>query len=612
MASLSPAPPRPYRDFVVPSRHRRFFRAALLTLCPCYLIAVWLGDLDSYIWSWFPLGFAGVRTFVITLSIIPLYLLRARQWHTGKRNSLSPWDTFWKQRFEVARVFVAYAASAFIYGLVYLSMRGADVGLGFTDPGKPHERTKLNERPIYFQFLLIVLACGQAAMHISRDYDRIPESKPGWGLKEEVSYMVVPVLSQAGIQAVCVWLVGSVVYFMGFRNWFWGYWYWTMEKVFSLAKTSRPTGLAPFLSLAIIFLAHGTLLTVLWNFGNTMFNLNMGKEPLRKGLPISATSNDPNGTLINGLKSKKEDYRNEAFQELALISGRFEERRKTIFAQYDRAKCPTARQMSDRCLDEIKAITRRIKTATDPSYRPDDEKTQQAPGPIQLVPQISQPIQETQTMPLAKPRATNIEKVKSLAGEIIMDPDTPGRVKFATRKAWVKGAGAKIGEGIQEATSTWASIHQWLSDSPVGSLFRTSIRRTANVVVLGTPYSRYATIASAITALKNLSVKSLVDDERGLYQDYIADIIRTLTIAIQNIESYMDTLDPTWSSKPAEERRRKVPEVQDLLVELKAGLGSVFGAFHEYLEGLKMSRAEIREVKKLVSGEQAPVGFMGR
>ena len=44
----------------------------------------------------------------------------------------------------------------------------------------------------------------------------------------------------------------------------------------------------------------------LWDTCNTAFTLNMGEEPLKYDKPLTNDSQDPNGSLLNGLKSKKE------------------------------------------------------------------------------------------------------------------------------------------------------------------------------------------------------------------------------------------------------------------------------------------------------------------
>jgi nucleoporin NDC1 len=55
-----------------------------------------------------------------------------------------------------------------------------------------------------------------------------------------------------------------------------------------------------------MFLVEGTLLVVLWEFINKAFDLYIAQEPLKNDQPITSDSKDPNGTLLNGIKSKKD------------------------------------------------------------------------------------------------------------------------------------------------------------------------------------------------------------------------------------------------------------------------------------------------------------------
>jgi nucleoporin NDC1 len=44
----------------------------------------------------------------------------------------------------------------------------------------------------------------------------------------------------------------------------------------------------------------------LWDFSNFVFSLYVAQEPVKKDKPLTGDSPDPNGSLLNGLKSKKE------------------------------------------------------------------------------------------------------------------------------------------------------------------------------------------------------------------------------------------------------------------------------------------------------------------
>lgn len=180
----------------------------------------------------------------------------------------------------------------------------------------------MNERPVYLRYLFIVLAIAQSAVHLFYDYDKIdvPAMKPK---ERDDSATATPTKREAKPREVLVkqfaamarWsstlmaivaFIGSGLYWSGLRTLIWEYYYSFGRNLWSLSKTSRPTGLAPFLPLFAMFAAEGTLLVLLWEFVNRAFDLYIAQDPLKNDKPITDDSKDPNGTLLNGLKSKKD------------------------------------------------------------------------------------------------------------------------------------------------------------------------------------------------------------------------------------------------------------------------------------------------------------------
>lgn len=72
---------RPYRDFLTPALHRRFTKAFGLAIGVCYIESILLSDLSDPLWSWFPLGFAGIRTLLLCVPLLAVFLLRVQRNH---------------------------------------------------------------------------------------------------------------------------------------------------------------------------------------------------------------------------------------------------------------------------------------------------------------------------------------------------------------------------------------------------------------------------------------------------------------------------------------------------------------------------------------------------
>ena len=333
---------RPYRDYLTPALHRRFNKASRYTLLLCYAIACWMGEWDnckwwsgqgsaahanSYpvLWLWFPLGLTGIRTLLIFLSALAIYVLRVSQWHVGQRQTETRIETFRKYFFRLSTLVTlfAYGFSAMIFVETYIWSRGPKDRLNFIEAGRMHERFRLNERPLYLRSLFYLLAAAQSGVHLWKDYDSIdvpamkPKKergdatgsaparrapKPRHVLAKQFKGMAFQSSSLTAIIAV----VGCLLYFTLARHVIWGYYYNVGRYLWSLSKTSTPTGLAPFLPLCFMFLTEGTLLVVLWEFVNKTFDVYMAQEPLKNDQPITNDSKDPNGSLLQGLKSKKD------------------------------------------------------------------------------------------------------------------------------------------------------------------------------------------------------------------------------------------------------------------------------------------------------------------
>lgn len=215
-----------------------------------------------------------------------------------------------------------YAFSAWLYGEIYIWSRPTESKLGLTDIGRAHDRVKLNERPLFLRLLFFVLAMVQTISHIKDDYDSIDVSSlkpkkdredgtpPGAARKPSPRQALVTRLpgtfTTASVGTAIALLLGTSAYFFVFRNLIWDYYYSFSRSFISLSKMSKPTGVAPFMPLVWGFMVEGTLLMILWHFVNQAFGLYIAQEPLRNDQPITNDSKDPNGTLLNGLKSKKD------------------------------------------------------------------------------------------------------------------------------------------------------------------------------------------------------------------------------------------------------------------------------------------------------------------
>jgi nucleoporin NDC1 len=293
-----------------------------------------------------------------------------------------------------------------------------------------------------------------------------------------------------------------------------------------------------------------------------------------------------------------------AFWELALITDAFPDRRKTIYAEMSRKKAATFQQVTDLCLAEVKLLIERLNIGLDPAYQQAAASAAPQPAPlVNLVPQISQPLKDDKQIVALPPKpSTKWEHFEATTSGIAKSHSSPGNSQQAWGRDGINRGLQKAQEGAQQAESVASTASTKILASPFGSIFSHSLPRSAKLVVLSAPYSRISLICNAITALTNLAVFSISEDAIGRFHESVPAIIRTFTLAITKIDTYMASLQVHWSDKDTlakpEAERKKISEVEQVRQCLQKGLQNVLSSFDKYLGGMGMSMLEISEAKK--------------
>lgn len=164
------------------------------------------------------------------------------------------------------------------------------------------------------------LAVAQAVVHLYNDYDRV--RFPAEQIKDvaatqshqeitttlaKLRKTLYPMAQSSVFRIAFVSVLGPIVYAAFLRRPTWHWAYFVARQLFSLPKNAKPTTFPPHIADLIgRFLFQGFLLVFLWEFANTAFGIFVAQEPLKKGHPLTNDSADPNGSLLAGLKAKKE------------------------------------------------------------------------------------------------------------------------------------------------------------------------------------------------------------------------------------------------------------------------------------------------------------------
>ncbi|KAM3420445.1 hypothetical protein BST61_g3715 [Cercospora zeina] len=413
-SNLFAAPPAPivqpgrvkaYKDFLTPAFHRRFCSAAALALLVCLADSWWLSNSRHLFWSWFPLGSAGIRATLLFISCLMVFIVRLANMHLGARTSASSAQAVyamlgakgWASTLTIA---FWYWTSAFLFGEVYIWTRSSDAELNLVDVGQVYERPQLNENPIALRCLFVSLALSQSILHIWRGYDQVrigddtkqraydvaplkevlgPNAK--WlptALLEMLARTKTIVSRSFNLTIVAVCILPLPLYYGLLRRIAWRLTF-SFARIFysQLQSDDRPTGLVHLGRLVGQASFSSFMLVSSWEVSHAAFDIFIAQPPLRKGQALTSEikdargvvlhkSKDPNGSLLTGLKSKRETNKSFALWELYLITTQFEHRRKTVYTEVDRVGGSTWSQVCNLCLGEITAVQQRIDEASAP------------------------------------------------------------------------------------------------------------------------------------------------------------------------------------------------------------------------------------------------------
>lgn len=275
------------------------------------------------IWAWLPLGLPGLRALAIFLCVLPIIVLRIAHSHMGIRTSNSIFETLANTvlPFSTFETLLTYVISALLFSQVYLKSTPEEAGIRWISNATG--RSRLNEHAVFYTTNLALLGLIQGVLHVALDQDRLllgtvqtergrenndVDEKPSpehWAVKigEWVPILVV----RCGMLAITVAIINYTVLYHFLRLSAWRSSMWFFRFLYSdLPRYNLPPGNAPW---SVWMLGRtiwaSFLLAFLWYLGDVAFRVQLTREPLKKEQPLSAESKDPNGSLLNGLKSTK-------------------------------------------------------------------------------------------------------------------------------------------------------------------------------------------------------------------------------------------------------------------------------------------------------------------
>jgi len=254
-----------------------------------------------------------VRTCFLFLCGLTILILRIAQYHVGQRTASAPYQILVRDifKFKTVETWICYGISSALFWLVFLWSVPEKANLNLINYHSG-DRARLNEKPLFLACHLGLAAIWASVCHLYYDVDRLMVGTANQPVKDPKSAMdllakkLPQLLSSALSNTMGVLLVAVIGYPIFARSLVWGWTLFFLRPFFNLPRTNLLPPTWPY-DMWILgrCIQAGVLLYTIWASGNLAFSIFMIKEPLKNGKPLTTESKDPNGSLLNGLKSKK-------------------------------------------------------------------------------------------------------------------------------------------------------------------------------------------------------------------------------------------------------------------------------------------------------------------
>ena len=167
-----------------------------------------------------------------------------------------------------------------------------------------------------------MLAILQSALHLYYNYDSVTlpvtqfetDASSGQPPKREhpiiqIKALLVNLPKWIGIRAVIMTFLGPIFYLIFIRMAAWCFFSY-MAALLQDVPASQRSYIPPYnYSLVVRSFTSSVCLSTLWDLSNAIFSAYLTQEPMKQDQPLTSSSKDPNASLLNGLKAKREILR---------------------------------------------------------------------------------------------------------------------------------------------------------------------------------------------------------------------------------------------------------------------------------------------------------------
>lgn len=467
---------------------------------------------------------------------------------------------------------------------------------------------RINEKGNYLRLFFTILGAVRAGLHVYKDESALrlsttnptePQEPTNHSYKKLLVREILRVGRGLAVQMVLILsfttVLSIILYSTVFRRLLWHLQVLVARALYSISRTEAHPPSGFYLGTVIIraFLC-GILLLVSWQLNIILFNMYIIQEPSEKGVMLSSSSKDPNGTLLNGLNAKDLFTRTFAFWELDIVARTQTERRQRIFIDIDRPTGPVITNMVQAAIKTISAIDVRIGGSHAQKLTSTQTAAPESGENVHTLPRLLPPSTPSRTQVFATPR-TGSDMTDRVGAYVASGARTLG----SSVQPWSPPIGAgkqKVVEYSSPVVQNAKSQVERVRVSPVAQFLLPSPARNINVAILGSPRGNAAVTMYALSSVTTLLSASLKEDVYGKAIGSVPSLVMQITATINAVESFVSQQLPNKTITKSEEK--ELEESIAVYSKLRSSLGELLSAFQMFLSDQGLSIVDLNEATR--------------
>ncbi|EPY53326.1 spindle pole body docking protein Cut11 [Schizosaccharomyces cryophilus OY26] len=554
-----------YHTILRPILQQRFLRASLALYCLCCVTSYWLASGSIFSLKLiFGSFFKGILCF---LFVFPYFVMLKSRMTTTKNvhsslakdlmTSFSPRSFF--------PVYISFVVSVGILTIAYVQGHASSARLQWVTSARMYELPRLNERFVYMMFIAAMMAFASACEHLyfGRDTPEQPVLQIPFFVY--VKQNIPSMFKFSVIKSLACGFASPIIYAI-FRSSIWKT-FLIFTKCFHRLAASKALPRWP-VNLGLLF--HSLWMTFLINISLNMalliFRIFLYAGPVVRSRFISMRSNDPNGTLLDGIKTRNKPLTQcIASQELYLICSKDPKRIQSILQDIDR-KTSVWQEILNYTLMLCESLSTSLQQS---SVTKKSSATETAQSSSRL--KNGSATEAFNTIPLkeenvfassSSQRSRLLEKVKKHGN--FSSPDV-------SQNSFLESL---VPASIRKQFSKYPSV---IYRTSLFNIFRKTLDRK-NAAVLSNPWL----LEIHITSLSLLVLKSLQYDTYGVVARDISDILTVYCDTYDKLIAYKRNPPIHASDVFASERTHDFDDMDRIIACLRDGIVEITEKFQDF------------------------------